>query len=253
MNPKKIAFLGAKPIGFDCLKYLVDHAAELNAKVEVVLTKENKIATTGKSITELCVQNQIPICPSLEDFLEWDDVDFLISVQYHRILRGKHIAKAKELSVNLHLAPLPEYRGCNQFSFAILDEAAVFGTTIHRMDTSVDGGDVLFESRFPIPENCWVTELYDLTYQKSVELFQNSISDLLSGNYTPVSQKQLLETRKTSFHLRKEINDIKNIDLDWPKDKIARHVRATYFPPFEPPYTIVNNQKIFLTPDWAGK
>ncbi|MBK8684503.1 MAG: hypothetical protein IPN26_05660 [Bacteroidetes bacterium] len=76
-------------------------------------------------------------------------MDFLISVQYHQILNERHIQKARTLAINLHMAPLPEYRGCNQFSFAILDQYPEFGTTLHVMDERIDHGDILFEKDSP--------------------------------------------------------------------------------------------------------
>ena len=65
------------------------------------------------------------------------------------------------------MAPLPEYRGCNQFSFAIVDGKKEFGTTLHKMEEGIDNGDIIAESRFDIPENCFVKELYELTYKTS--------------------------------------------------------------------------------------
>ena len=45
---------------------------------------------------------------------------------------------------------------------------------------------------------------------------------------------------------RKEIEKIKKVDLNWSKDRIERHIRATYMTGFEPPYMIINNQKVYF-------
>ena len=245
---KKIAFLGSKKIGLECLRSLYKRQNELGIKIDCVLTNSR-----GESILEFCKQNTIIVVNSLSELLKRDDFDIGISVQYHKILKIEHIAKARDLFINLHMAPLPEYRGCNQFSFAIINEDLIFGTTIHRLEEGIDSGDILFEKRFPIPKNCWVDELYDLTYKHSVELFNQSLPKIISQSYKFKPQKSFQNKRRSRIHYRSEIDNIKNIDLSWDKEKIYRHIRATFMPGFEPPFTILHDQKIFLTKDCKKK
>jgi methionyl-tRNA formyltransferase len=105
----------------------------------------------------------------------------------------------------------------------------------------------LFQKRFPIPANCWVNDLYRLTYNASIKLFQQTLKHVVDGNYKPVPQ-QLLESKYgTSLHLRSEMAELKAIDLNWSKEKIERHIRATSMPGFEPPYCFVAGEKVHLT------
>jgi methionyl-tRNA formyltransferase len=98
------------------------------------------------------------------------------------------------------MAPVPEYRGCNQFSFAVLDGATTFGTTLHELNAGIDAGDVLFEDRFEISPTITAKELHTLTEQKSIVLFEQNIGNFLSGNYTPISQAELAKTRPQGFY-----------------------------------------------------
>ncbi len=225
---KKLIFLGSKNIGFKCLKHLYENQNNLDFELIGVLTN-----IQGTKVVEYCKENSIRIINDLDELLEIDSCDIAISIQYHEILKKQHIQKATEIFVNLHMAPLPEYRGCNQFSFAIIDGNKEFGTTIHRLEEGIDSGAIIFEKRFSIPNDCWVEELYQITFDKSVELFKESIPDLLSGNYQLQPQKSFLDKRTTSLHFRKEIDEIKKIDFSWSKDKIAKQIRATYMPGFE--------------------
>ncbi|MGB1205246.1 MAG: formyltransferase family protein [Chitinophagales bacterium] len=248
MYQKKLVFMGSKPIGFQCLQYLLENAKALNIEVVGVLTNTKHILNANEhDIVALCQKYSIKIVPSLSAFLKIEKVDIVISVQYHQILKQRHINKAQQIAVNLHIAPLPEYRGCNQFSFAILDNAKIFGTTIHKMETKIDAGDILFESRFAIPENCMVSELYALSLAKTLLLFKKHLADIVNGNYVGVPQAAFLGKRSSSFHKRSDIQDIKKIDLSWPKERIERHFRATFFPPFEPPYALVDGKKVYLS------
>jgi methionyl-tRNA formyltransferase len=240
-----VVFLGSKPIGYYCLAYLIEQQANLGCKVIGVLSNDNAMFNPQLSVKALSMQHQIPIIDSLDNL---PYVDILISVQYHQILKPHHIAKAK-LALNLHMAPLPEYRGCNQFSVAIIDDAKIFGTTIHQLDAKIDHGAIAFESRFAIPENCWISDLYNITEKESVQLFKQSLEKIIANQITWTSQESLIDQRGTSIHYRNEIHALKQIDLDWSANKIQRHIRATYMPGFEPPYALINNQKIYITLD----
>ena len=244
MQKKKIVFLGSKPIGYDCMAYLISQKDTLNIEIAGVLTHARKEFGNAHDLNVLAGEQNIPLINSLEQL---PDCDIMYSVQYHEVLKQEHINKAVQIALNLHMAPLPEYRGSNQFSFAILENKKEFGTTIHKIDTQIDHGDILFQKRFPIPENCWVNDLYKLTYTASLNLFQQTLAHIVNGNYKPVPQELLIPKFGTSLHFRKEASAIKVIDLSWDKEKIDRYIRATSMPGFEPPYCIINGEKVHFT------
>lgn len=242
MNKKKVVFFGTKKIGLECLKILNHQQTKFNYEIIGILTN-NK----SENIKNYSLKHKLNLLNSLDSYLSLDKVDILISVQYHKILSLSHIKKAKEISVNLHMAPLPEYRGCNQFSFAIIEEKVIFGTTIHKIDEGIDNGDILSETRFKIPKNCWIEELYEITYQNSLELFKKSLPKIISSDFKPISQIEIKKERGSSIHFRKEIEKLKKIDLSWNKKKIEKHIRATMMHGFDPPYIDINGKKIYLT------
>ncbi len=238
---KKVVFLGSKKIGLECLQELVKKQKEYNFEIVGVLTNDK-----GECIKSFCTDNDLYVLNSLDDYLKLNDVDILVSVQYHEILKPIHIKKVNSLAINLHMAPLPEYRGCNQFSYAIINDDKEFGTTIHKIDEGIDSGDILFEERFLLPENCWVEQLYKITFEKSIELFKKSLQNIINLKIDPIKQLELRSHKKCSIHYRKEIEKLKQIDLSWEKEKIQRYIRATYMPGFELPYTYINNKKVYF-------
>lgn len=250
---KKIAFLGSKEVGYSALNHLITHASTLDIELVAVLSNDRKLTESGNSILELANNYQIPILDSADELLELKSIDFIFSIQYHEILKERHIDCAKEIAINLHMAPLPEYRGCNQFSFAIIDNVKEFGTTLHVLESGIDSGDILFENRFPITENETVVTLHKKTTDASITLFENNIGSLINGNYSKTPQLSYKNVRSFGFHLRDEINHIKQIDLGWSDEKIDRYFRATYFPPFPPPFAIVDDLKIELSSNWKNE
>jgi methionyl-tRNA formyltransferase len=241
-----VAFLGAKKIGHECLNYLINHSQELNIKIAGVLSKNNP-RFPNLDINKTAISHKIPVFQSLNELITKGPFDFIISIQHNEILKQEHIQCAKKLAVNLHMAPLPEYRGCNQFSFAILEKRKEFGTTLHVLDQGIDSGDIIAEKRFAIPEFTNVQSLHDMTEKHSIQLFADNISSILKGEYKRIAQNSLVDIRGTSVHFRKEIESLKHIDPNWPEEKIKLHVLATSMPGFEPPFAFVNETKQFYS------
>lgn len=246
---KRVLFLGSKPIGYRCLEYLLNNQSDIGAEVVGVLSNDNTRFDKSLSVSVLAQEHEVSFYKELDEILKLRDVDFIFSVQYHKILKEEHILVAKELAVNLHMAPLPEYRGCNQFSFAIYNNAKEFGTTLHRLEMGIDNGDIIAERRFPMTGTEMVNELYQKTYEESILLFQENVAQIVSGDIKMTSQKTLIEQRGTHLYYRKQIKDLKHIDLESTSDEIVRKVRATAMPGFEPPFALVDGKKYYLIPE----
>ncbi len=246
----RVAFLGSKKVGEACLKFLIEHEESLGAQVVGILSNDRTIDHSSEfSFNTFAKKHDIPFFSNANELENLGTLDWLISVQYHEILKSSHLNLAQKGAINLHMAPLPEYRGCNQFSFAIIDGVEEFGTTLHVMTLGIDDGAILAEKRWPISNTCTIGELYNQTEQASIDLFQQEIKSILQGDKEPIPQNKFTD-RKKSFHLRNEIDDLKQIDPAWDDEKIDRHFRATYFPPFPPPYFMKNGEKVPLTENW---
>lgn len=239
----RIVFLGSKPIGYQCLQYLANHSKELDIEIIGLRTRLRTEFGDGNDLGTLATEFNIPLLSSLDEI---PPCDIIYSVQHHELLKATHIQKASKIAVNLHLAPLPEYRGCNQFSFAIMDEVKEFGVSIHEIDTRIDHGDLLFEERFSVPEHCWVNDLYELTFRAALRLFETSAADLIQGKYSKIPQSELLKTRKENLHFRNEIQELKQVDLNQSAEVIKKTLRATYMPGFEPPYALIEDKKVYF-------
>ena len=101
--------MGTKEIGASCLSHLINSQQELEIDIIGVLTNDRKLGSDELSVSQLAVQNGINILNNLKEFLALDDVDIVISVQYHEILKKIHLEKAKLLNVNLHMASYDKF------------------------------------------------------------------------------------------------------------------------------------------------
>ena len=237
---KHVVFMGSKQVGLACLEILHKRSINLNYSIVGVLTNKN-----GHKVKDFALRNDLKLLNSLDDdYMALKNVDIVLIVQFDKILKAHHIQKANNIIVNLHRSPLPDYRGYNQFSFAIIDEAKEFGTTLHAVDEKVDSGDILFEDRFPVPERCWVYELYELTCQKSIDLFRTSLEKIIRGEFHPRPQSFYKKTRPSKFYRKSDIERIKHIDLNWSKEKIEKYIRALSMPGFAPPFITVQGKRV---------
>ncbi len=118
----------------------------------------------------------------------------------------------------------------------------------HQLEAGIVSGKIIAETRFELPKNCLVNELYDLTFKESLALFEHSIKNFIAGKYRLTDQKSLITSRGMNIYYRKDIEKIKNIDLSEDPDEISRKVRATSMPGFEPPFTLINGEKYYIIP-----
>ena len=251
MKIETVVFLGSKPVGYQCFEHLLARQQALGYRVAGLLTQKRAEFSGHADLAALAAQAGVPV---IETPNEIPPCDLLYSVQYHKILTPAQLAKAS-LVVNLHMAPLPEYRGANQFSFALLEGKKEFGTTLHLMDARIDHGDILAEKRFPIPQNCWVEALYALTEEASVALFKETLPALIEGDLEPLPQRALEAERGTALHFKNEMGALKEIPSNADGDTILKTLRATYMPGFEPPFLRApDGEKIYLVreKDWKG-
>ena len=136
--------------------------------------------TWTDSLTEWAEKNGVPVIGS-GDYRDIDndiEIDLAMSVFYGKIIKKPFIDRCGSI-VNLHNAPLPNYRGVRPINWALFNEETEHGVTIHKIHEGIDDGDILGRVTYPIyPE---IEEVEDV-YQKALEygwlLFKDVASKL---------------------------------------------------------------------------
>jgi methionyl-tRNA formyltransferase len=232
----RVAFFGEKPLAEKCLEDL----SSRNCEIVAVCTREKdeKVWWGKNRIKEIAHQLHLPLIKRA-DLLKLKP-DILISVLYPFIIE-KEIIHSAQRAFNLHLAPLPEYKGCNTGSHALMKGDARFGVTFHEMTEELDSGRLVEKRYFPLSFSDTARNLYDKANQTGWEIWQNKIEGILSNQ----SELSEVEDDGSKPFARDSLND-KKIPSTMSRLEIYNFVRALDFDPFEAAYFLNGDEKIHL-------
>jgi len=125
--------------------------------------------------------------PSLLAELQEQNLDYIILAWWPYIVKKDIIEIPRKGVINLHPSYLPYNRGKNYWFWNLVEDVP-YGVTIHKVDESIDGGDILFQRQI---EKTWEDTgetLFNKAQSEIVELFKESYSKLVNGNFTPQQQ-----------------------------------------------------------------
>jgi methionyl-tRNA formyltransferase len=84
--------------------------------------------------------------------------DCVVVSSYDRILPSRILGRCR--FVNVHYAPLPEYRGRANVNWAIINSEPETAITIHVLAPGLDAGNILYQQSVPIGPDDTVEDLY---------------------------------------------------------------------------------------------
>lgn len=138
--------------------------------------------------------------------------DLLVSVACPYILKGKLLARPPLGCVNIHHAPLPQYKGMMPTFWQMYHGEKEVGVTIHTMAARVDEGTALLQEQLPVQENesldslirrtkrhgahCMLTVLRQIAQQSQVTL---SLDNQPGSYFTFPTPDEMKEFRRRGF------------------------------------------------------
>lgn len=163
-----------------------------------------------------------------------DDADIVISILYDKLFTEDFIVSKKAV-FNFHPGILPQYRGAGAFSWAIINRESEIGITLHKIDASIDHGEMIGIWSRPINPGETAQDLFADAMKTIFDVFQKFFVKLLTGDYTSEPQNE----KKAHTYYRK--------DLETAKD-LTHFVRAFTFEGKESAYYIDRaGEKHYLT------
>lgn len=219
MNFEKIYLVGNGRIADDCLKVL----AERKIPVSYIQVEGERFAFTEK----LCGRLEIPFLryerPVIKEFLKGIHEETLIFSVHNSYLFPRSVVEKDNLTIlNMHIAPLPLYRGMNAPTWEIYDQQEFAGVTWHEVVASIDAGRIIDQKKFLIEPDDTAMEVLQKSFKTGVELFKKHLDEFLEKNY----QTQTTERENSRLYLGKELPNDGYMDLSWDFDKAYAFLRS---------------------------
>lgn len=216
---EKIYLVGNGRIADDCLRIL----AQRKIPVSYVEVYTETFGFTKK----LCERIGI-------DFLHYDRQDmkaFLMGIEEESLIFSVHnsyifpkdaIDRPNLTILNMHIAPLPKYRGMNAPTWEIYDQQEYAGVTWHEVAANIDAGRIIDQKTFPIGPDDTAMKVLQASFHAGVELFEKNLDMFLNRSYST----RPLEKTKERLYLKKELPNDGYLDDKWDFEKSYAFLRA---------------------------
>ncbi|MBI2011710.1 hypothetical protein HYS91_03000 [Candidatus Daviesbacteria bacterium] len=167
--------------------------------------------------------------------------DLVISAGFDKILK-RDLIKKIPLAINIHFGLLPKYRGSFSIPWAIINEEKYIGITIHKIVPGIDSGEIILQSKIKNDPNLSCKQIY-FDAVKYASLLTKKVLDSVQRGKKLITTRQ--DTKKATFFPFKKPYDFQ---IDWSSRAkfVFNLIRAAFFPPYDPAYSILQGRKIFF-------
>ncbi len=107
------------------------------------------------------------------------EVDLVCMAGYMRLLSEVMLSDYGGRIINIHPSLLPAFKGARAIEQAFEYGVKIYGVTIHFVDASMDGGEIIAQQAFPYEGNDF-DELARMIHALEHELYINTINKLIA-------------------------------------------------------------------------
>ncbi|WP_319930494.1 non-ribosomal peptide synthase/polyketide synthase [Xenorhabdus santafensis] len=158
--------------------------------IQAVLATDTVMQTWASQQGIVCVDS----VEALQKHIILHPVDWLFSIVNPLILPVSLITLIRNGAFNYHDSPLPRYAGHHATSWALLDQAKHYAISWHRIESSVDTGDIAVQLPVSIEDNDSAFSLNLKCYQTAQKGFAELLNKLSQD--TLVTRPQDLSQRR---------------------------------------------------------
>jgi methionyl-tRNA formyltransferase len=224
MGPTATTALESLAAQFRVIGVIRDAAGEPGAEVE------NRSAELGIPVLRLTHAE-------IGDTIVKEQPDCVVISSYHRIL-NEHVIRASRF-VNVHYAPLPQYRGRANVNWAIINGEHEAAITIHRIVPELDAGNILYQETVGIGPHDTVGDVYSLLNRIQREKLGDTVARHLDG-YEGTPQDESMATYGCA-----RVPADGEIDWSQTTAQIYALIRALS-PPYPGAYTYLEGRRIII-------
>lgn len=159
--------------------------------------------------------------------------DIVFSVNNWDVIRAELLTIPGDGIINFHNGPLPDYRGVNVPSWAIINGEKCHGVSWHFVSAKIDAGDIVASKAFELSREETAISLTLRCIQAGLELFPPLLDQYAAGNLESCPQ----EEEGRYFSARALPPNDGYLDFNWTFEKLSALVRGLTFRPFDNLFT----------------
>ena len=251
----KIVFFGNHIYGCGSLNALVSSGFYPSLVITNVPREDENI--WYPSVSDLAIHHSIKVI-KCNKVIDGGDIvkrireiapDILVISSYRNIL-GDHVLDLAKLgAINLHMAPLPKYRGAHPENWALINGENQMGYTVHYLDEGIDTGDIIAQDSVSILDE---DDILSLTFKLAAvapTLLIKVLEDVQAGIINRVSQD---ESEATYYPPRKPSDGY----IDWSLvDTYIHNLVRGLTRPYPGAFTYLQGNKLTVLRSklWSGQ
>ena len=195
----KVVFMGTPQFAVESLKKIIEAGHEIIA----VVTVPDKPAGRGLKMlsSSVCLyakENGLPVFqpeklndPGFVSIIQTLNPDIIVVVAFRKLPKSIW-SIPKYGSFNVHASLLPQYRGAAPMNHAIINGETQTGITTFLLDDNIDTGNIICQQPVEINPTDTLEDLHDKMMVTGASLAIKTIDKLISGDYQPISQSELI-------------------------------------------------------------
>jgi len=167
------------------------------------------------SIAQVCAHYRVPVLTSAKvnhaEFLDRVralEIDLIVSVAAPQVFKPALIDLPRLGCINIHNSRLPKYRGMLPNFWQMYHGEKSVGTTIHRINASLDDGKIIVQSDTPILPGESLHSLIERTKRAGAHLMRRAIEQLRDGTAVEIDNRKEEATYFT-FPTRADVREFR--------------------------------------------
>jgi methionyl-tRNA formyltransferase len=246
MKSEPIIFFGSGPVAAKSLQFLHEHFY-----IQAVITKplpphHHEKAPVAKlaeefSIKIYYVRDKNELKDLFEDRKIIANIRLGVLVDFGIIIPQFVLDAFKLGIINSHFSLLPEWRGADPITFAVLSGQPITGVSLMRVVRAMDEGPLLAQEPYELSPSVTTPDLTDALIKLSNRMLLLHLPTYMSGELLPVEQ----DKRIAPTYSRKLTKNDGQINWEKSAEKLEREIRA--FAGWPKSHAIINGIETILT------
>ena len=242
----RIIFMGTPDFAVPSLRCLIDSGMDITVVTQPDRPKGRGRGIVAPPVKELAIQHGLQVLqpekasdPAFVSEIRSIAPALIIVVAFGQILKTPILKIPPWGVINIHASLLPRHRGAAPIQRAIIEDEALTGLTIMRVEEGLDTGAILYQKEAPIEKDETAGHLHDRLSSMSGPFLMEFFTELSRGRVLETPQDHGLAT-----YAAKIDKEIQRIDWGREAKEISALIRG--LDPFPGAFTVLQGNNIKL-------